>query len=387
MTQHAQVRPHSSRPTVVVVGGGYGGIHAARGLDEVADVVLVEPRDSFHHNVASLRALAQPGWLEQIFLPYDGLLQHGKVVRDRAIEVDTHSVHLASGQRIPADYVVLATGSRYPFPAKTNSLERTEAITRMQAAHSALAGAERVLLVGAGPVGIELAGEIRAAFPQTHVVLLDEARDVLAGPFSPRLRQELRRQLTEQGVQLVLGSPLRHLPPTEPGARETFTVETSDGREITADLWFRCYGVVPVTDYLGPDLAAARRPDGRLEVTPLLQLVGTDNVFVIGDISAADRAMAGIAGRQGTLVAANITALATGAGEVATWHPSTPGLVVPIGPAGGSGQRPGDDELLTPQQVSELKGRDMFVQRYADLLGATVDVVPATAEPSTARSS
>jgi hypothetical protein len=97
--------------------------------------------------------------------------------------------------------------------------------------------------------------------------------------------------------------------------------------------------------------------------------------------------MAGIAGRQGTLVAANITALATGASEVATWHPSTPGLVVPIGPAGGSGQRPGDDELLTPQQVSELKGRDMFVQRYADLLGATVDVVPATAEPSTARSS
>ncbi|MDQ1605220.1 MAG: hypothetical protein QOE01_3065, partial [Actinomycetota bacterium] len=54
------------------------------------------------------------------------------------------------------------------------------------------------------------------------------------------------------------------------------------------------------------------------------------------------------------------------------------------GPAGGSGQRAGEDELLTPQQVSELKGRDMFVQRYADLLGATVDTVPATVEPAAA---
>ena len=42
--------------TVVVAGGGYGGIVVARALDDVADVVLVEPRDAFVHNVAALRA-------------------------------------------------------------------------------------------------------------------------------------------------------------------------------------------------------------------------------------------------------------------------------------------------------------------------------------------
>src|ERR1700679_4033238 len=99
-----------SQPTVVVVGGGYGGTAVAKALDETADVVLVEPRDAFMHNVAALRALVDPSWLPKIFFPYSGLLTNGRVVRDRAVEVDPHHVVTASGERISADYVVLASG-------------------------------------------------------------------------------------------------------------------------------------------------------------------------------------------------------------------------------------------------------------------------------------
>ena len=70
-------------PTVAVIGGGYAGYAAAKGLDEFADVTLVEPRDAFVHNVAALRALVEPDWLEDIFLPYDHLLTNGRVLRDR----------------------------------------------------------------------------------------------------------------------------------------------------------------------------------------------------------------------------------------------------------------------------------------------------------------
>ena len=63
--------PSPIKPTVVVIGGGYGGVNAARSLDEVADVVLVEPKDAFVHNVAALRALVDPSWLPRIYLPYD----------------------------------------------------------------------------------------------------------------------------------------------------------------------------------------------------------------------------------------------------------------------------------------------------------------------------
>src|ERR1700731_3108884 len=105
MTESKQV----GRPTVVVVGGGYGGIGVAKALDETSDVVLVEPKDAFMHNIAALRALVDPSWLARIFFPYDGLLANGRVVRGRAVLVDPHRVVTESGEEIAADYVVLAT--------------------------------------------------------------------------------------------------------------------------------------------------------------------------------------------------------------------------------------------------------------------------------------
>src|SRR5690348_15738440 len=99
--------------TVVVVGGGYGGVSVAKALDDVADVVLVEPRDAFTHTVAALRGLVDADWSERMFLPYDQLLERGRVVRDTATRVEGTSVTLGSGQTIEADYVVLATGSTY----------------------------------------------------------------------------------------------------------------------------------------------------------------------------------------------------------------------------------------------------------------------------------
>ena len=56
--------------------------------------------------------------MPQVFFPYEGLLANGQVVRDRAVRVEPGLVTLASGDEVSADYLVLATGSSYPFPAK-----------------------------------------------------------------------------------------------------------------------------------------------------------------------------------------------------------------------------------------------------------------------------
>ena len=360
-----------ARKTVVVIGGGYGGITAAKSLDDVADVVLVEPKDAFVHNVAALRALVDPAWLPRIYLPYDGLLASGRVVRDRAAKVDAGRVTLASGAELEADYIVLATGSQYPFPAKNDVDGTVAAQQQVRAAHGALAAARRVLLLGAGPVGIELAGEIKASWPDKHVTLLDLAGDVLGERFRPDLKAELRRQLIGLGVELLLSSALRDGPPSHPGELRAFTVSTESGAEVSADIWFRCYGVTPVSDYLAGAAAGARRPDGFVDVTPYLQVAGQDRVFAIGDVAAADHKMAGIATRQAQLVAANIRALISGDTELTPYQPSSPAIIVPIGPEGGSGQRPGRDDLVTAEFVAQAKGREMMVERFAELLGAT----------------
>ncbi len=360
----------SSLPSVVVLGGGYGGINAAKALDDVADVTLVDPKDAFVHNIAAWRALVEPEWLERIFLPYERLLVNGRFVRDRASEVDGRNVTLASGAQLQPDYLVLATGSAYPFPAKIDTLDTETARARVREAHEVLLGAERVLLIGAGPSGLELAGEIKAFFPEKHVTIVDVADDILEGPYDQELRDELRRQLDDLGVELRLGSALRALPAVAPATAASITITTESGEELTADVWYRCFGVSIRTEYLRGALAEARDGGGYVRVDEHLQVVGQDRVFALGDIADADRNTAGMAGAQAKIVAGNIRALITGEGEQAVYEKFPPVIAVPLGPEGGAGQLPGHDGIAGPEIIAEIKGRTMMVDHFESLFSA-----------------
>jgi len=362
----------ASRPTVVVIGGGYGGVNVAKALDELAAVTLVEPKDAFFHNVAALRGLVDPNFLPTAFMPYDGLLANGRVVRDRALQVDASKVVLGSGEVLTPDFVVLASGSTYPFPAKASADRSDDSQDHVRSTHKALTEAHHALLLGGGPVGVELAGEIRNAWPDKAVTIVDVADDILGDRFSIELRSELRRQLKEIDVELVLGNALQEgEPPTAPGELSTFTVTTKSGRAITADIWFRCFGVTPVSGYLAGALASARTPEGFIEVDRHLRVPGHENVFALGDVSTADAKMAGFAGRQAAVVAANVAATISGSGELETYESMGPVIAITIGPEGGAGQFPGQEGIAGPEMIAQAKGRTMMVERYAEILGVT----------------
>lgn len=355
--------------TVAVVGGGYGGIAVAKALDDTADVVLVEPREAFVHNVAALRGLVDPDWTDRLFLPYDRLLTRGRVLRDRAVRVDAAAVTLGSGERIAADYIVLATGSAYPFPAKVDVDDSATAKARIRATREALAHADSVLLLGAGPVGLELAGEIKAAWAGKAVTIVDPIGDIVSGGFTDEFRAELRRQLDALGVELVLGTSLREEPPSDAGETKTFTATTWSGREVTADIWFRCFGVAPVTDYLAGELSTARQANGHLDVTAELRLPGQERVFTVGDVTAIPEAKtAKAAGRHAEVVATNVRTLIRGGGELITYRPDPPGISLPLGPGGGASYTP-DRGVLDAGATSRLKGADLKIGTYAELLG------------------
>jgi NADH dehydrogenase FAD-containing subunit len=364
--------------SVVVIGGGYGGFKVAKALDDVADVTLVDPTDAFMHNVAAWRALVEPEWLERIFLPYDRLLARGRFIRDRAVEVDGRQVTLASGAHLTADHVILATGSSYPFPAKVDESDTATAQGLMRSANEALRAAGRVLIVGAGPSGLELAGEVKAFFPDKHVTVVDAAGDVLTGPYDQQLRDELRRQLDELGVELRLSTPLRSLPDAPPATAADVSVETDGGETLTADIWFRAFGVAPATDYLRGTLAGARDAAGYIHVDEYLRVAGHEHVYAIGDISDADRNMAGMAGFQADLLAGNLRTQLTGEGELTGYAAWPPVIAVPLGPEGGAGQLPGHDGIAGPDVVAEIKGRAMLVERNAELFDVGEKVASIT---------
>lgn len=356
---------------VAIVGGGYAGASVAKALDQGADVVLIEPKNAFVQNAVSMRALVQPQWADNLFFPYDRLLQRGKVISERAVSVDSGGVVLASGERVDADYVVLATGSGYPFPFKFDTDESSSAREKLLAIHADLAGAGRVLIAGAGPVGLELSGEIKAVWPDKHVTVVDPSPELLPG-FERELREELRRQLDALGVELRLGTTLNAQPLTEPGVAGSFTVPSSGGG-IAADIWFRAFGVRVDTGYLGDDLVTVRTPKGHIRVTEKLNVDGHAHIYAIGDIAdVAEAKMAGNAMQHAEVVAQNILAQLGGDEPTAVYRPAPiPFVLLPLGPEGGVGQLPSPDGpiMLSAQAVSEYKGADLFTGRFAELFG------------------
>jgi len=357
------------RPSVLVVGGGYGGINAAKALDDVADVTLVDPTEAFVHNVAAWRTLVEPEWLDRIFLPYEHLLANGRFLRDRAVEVDGRRVTLASGDVLEPDYLVLATGTSYPFPAKTEEPDVASARSRLRAAHTALLAADRALIVGAGPAGLELAGEIKAFFPDKQVTIADLSPDILVGPYDQELRDELRRQLGDLGVELRLGAALSELPSAPPATLAPIAIGTEDGGELVADIWFRAFGQRPHSDYLeGGSLDDHRDEGGYVRVDEHLRVEGENRIFALGDLADADRDMAGIATAQAEVVAANVGALIAGTSELTSWATYPPMIAIPLGPEGGAGFL--GDGVADSAQIAELKGRHMLIDTYASLFDA-----------------
>lgn len=109
---------------VVIVGGGYGGIQLAVQLDSYCKVILVDPKDVFHHNVGALRAIVEPAFIKKTLIPYEETLKHGSFVKDRVVScnISRKTVTLASGEEISYDFLVFACGSSVPFPGKRNIL-------------------------------------------------------------------------------------------------------------------------------------------------------------------------------------------------------------------------------------------------------------------------
>jgi apoptosis-inducing factor 2 len=363
---------------VIVVGGGYSGTAVAKLLDQEFDVTLIEKQETFFHNVGALRAAVDPSWLEKIFIPYDGLLKRGKVLHNFVTEVTPNKVHLDNTETLGFDYLILATGSSYPFPAKMSSNDVKSSKESILHLSEKIRTAQRVLIVGGGPVGVELAGEIASKYPQKMITLVHTGKTLIGAPFHPKLGKKLLDGLQMMGVQVVLGERvlLDNLNPVD--FVQTQTYVTDKGAEILADLLFTCYGAKVNNKYLLTHFAEQLDEHGRVKVNQKMQIEGYSNIFAVGDLTNVDEPkMALLSGAHASIVAANIKTLhlnkTTGQQKtLKVYQPSkTPLIIVPLGESNGAGQFP-----LTKSGIvvgaffaKQIKGKTLLAQMYWKKMG------------------
>ncbi|WP_157801241.1 FAD-dependent oxidoreductase [Sphingobium sp. LB126] len=351
---------------LVIVGGGYGGIRLARELDEVMDVTLVEQRDQFVHNIALMRAVVDPSWLGRILLPYDRLLRRGQVVRDTAVGVRSGAVSLRDGGELVADQIVLAIGSTYPTPFKGGD-SAAALVAGVHDAHARLRTARSVAIIGGGPVGIELAGEIITAFPDKSVTLI-AGSDRLLPDYGDRLGRSLERQMTQMGIHVLLGKRaldlIAHAAPFGPAS-----VKLDDQSDLDADLVFPVMGASPATHFLAESKVHLDRH--RIVVDSNLSVAGLPGVWSLGDAAGTGEAMTVAAlERQVPYLLKRLRAIAkeTAPPRSAYKGWKQPPIIVPLGRDKGASLLP-LGIVAGPRITSLIKGRHLFAERAVRSLG------------------
>lgn len=331
------------RPRVMIVGGGFGGLEAAKALASApVDVTLIDRQN--HHCFQPLLYQVATATLNpaDIAWPIRSILSGQRNVRVlmadvQGIEAEAHLVRTDRGD-FSYDQLVLATGATHayfghdewaPFAPGLKRIEDATQIRRriliaFERAELAVDAAEREALttfvvVGGGPTGVEMAGAIadmaREALPRdfrnvdprdTRVLLIEAGPRVLAA-FPERLSAYARTALERRGVEVMTGAPVTAIGPASVSvAGRVFPAGTT--------IWAAGVAASAAADWLHADRDRA----GRIKVEGDLTVPGHADIFAIGDTAAVvsdGRPVPGIAPaakQMGRYVARVISARATG---------------------------------------------------------------------------
>ena len=299
-------------PRVLIVGGGFGGLYAARAFKRQAvDVTIVDRRN--HHVFQPLlyqvaTAALSPG---DIASPIRWILRHqrnvevllGEVAR---IDPAASTAHLADGAALAYDYAIVSAGATHayfghdvwrPFAPGLKTLEdalemRRRVLLAFERAERESDPARRVseltfVIVGGGPTGVELAGalaeiarkslahDFRHFDPGSAKIILVEAGPAVLATFPAPLREAARHDLVRLGVDVRVNTMVTNVGPGFVDAA---------GARIAAEtiLWAAGVAASP----LGATLGAPTDRAGRVLVQPDLTIPGHPNLFVIGDLAS-----------------------------------------------------------------------------------------------------
>lgn len=361
-TRPPEAASHDPRPHVVILGGGFAGLNAAKALRKAPVRVTLIDKRNFHLFQPLLYQVATASLSPaEVAYPIRAILRKqrnttvllGEATR---IDLDRQEVVLTDG-RVPYDYLIVATGTQSSYfghpeweeiAPGLKSME--EALTIRRKVFHAFERAEResdperrralltFVIVGGGATGVELAGalaeisrqtlrnEFRTFDPAEARILLVEGGPTLLKGYSERLTTAAQRSLERLGVEVRTGTRVRAI---QPGRVRL------DDEEIAAETVLWAAGVTG--HELGANLGARRERGGRVPVTDTLQLAGYPNVFVAGDLAASVGkdgedlpGVAQVAMQGGKLAGRNVARLVKGR-EPKAFHYFDKGTIATIG--------------------------------------------------------
>lgn len=328
----ANATEQPSRHRVVIVGGGFGGLYAAKTLSRAhVDVTLIDKRN-FHLFQPLLYQVAT-GTLSpaDISSPLRSVLSACKNVRvlmEEVVDIDpTAQTILLKGEELPYDSLIVATGVSHHYFGNDQWKEAAPGLKTVEDAlemrsriFSAFEAAEKesdparrqalmtFVVVGGGPTGVELAGAIaelafnilkedfRTINTADAQVLLLEGLDRILPPYAPELSAQAEVSLTQLGVQVLTKARVTNIQAGEVTLLRNDQTEVIPAHTI---LWAAGVKASAMGEVLAQRTGVSLDRVGRVVVEADLSVPNYPNIFVIGDLAnfahQGDKPLPGVA--------------------------------------------------------------------------------------------
>ena len=369
----------SDQRKVVIIGGGFGGLSAAKQLkSDSVDVTLIDRRN--YHLFQPLLYQVATGSLSpgDIAYPLRGVLNRQKNLRvllGIVVDIDPESkrVFLADGEILPYDSLIVAAGSETTYYGHNEWQEWAPGLKSIEEAtairHKILYAfeiAERIsdpvqrrawltfVIVGAGPTGVEVSGAIAEIARQTlkndfrsihpdeaQIILLDGSPRILM-PFPEKLADKANRTLSKLGVQAKCSAMVKHV------ARDGLIIESSGQTDFIPSktvIWAGGITASPLGKILAGRTKARIDKGGKVTVKPDLTIPNYPDIYVVGDLASSTDAhgnplpgLAQVAMQGGAYAAKAILRKTNGRSELPPFHYFDKGSLAVIGRAAAVAQ-------------------------------------------------
>jgi len=371
----------SDQTHVVIVGASYAGAGVAHNILKnipQAKVTVIDPSDVMYFNVAAPRVLARPSDadLGKVLVPVKGIFKQYPAsrftfVQGKVTSLDTaaKSLSLENQEPISYDYVVVASGSTTPgtvgreaIPFKGTGPDIRE---KIKDAQQRIAKADSIIIVGAGPVGVETAGDIAQAYPKKSVTLVSSHERVLPG-LKKSAGSSAESSLRKLGVKIVPSARVTETTHDEASGKSTVALST--GSNLDATLVISAAGNLPNSSFMP---ASTLDSDGwvKIDQTNLrISGVSDGSAFALGDVTELKQRYMLKVQDQVPVVAGNIKAAITKSAKTVAYDRSDKLMCfVPVGNNAGTGQIGGFVPFSF--MVGFVKGKDYFISKSASWFG------------------
>ncbi|KAJ5885912.1 uncharacterized protein N7473_008586 [Penicillium subrubescens] len=379
--------------SVVVIGGSHAGLAVSQKLlrqTARAKITLINPSDEYYFNIAAPRFLVKPKSLPPSRYLYsipdafrDYPADRFTFIKGLVTEIDyatksvsvTLAMNSAGATTTPPtaasfgfDYLVIASGSTTPatlgqagvrLPFKPTAFEDTR--KAIHEAQEKLSAAQRILIGGGGPLGVEIAGELAEAAGPKKVTVVSRTSVLLEGATAPVQRTALSL-LHRRNVDVLTGVTV--VDAVYEAHTQTWTVKLSTGRTYTVDAYIATTGTIPNNAFIPKSFLNAQ---GWVNVDKELRVldngVSRSDTYAIGDITSYPYRLLSRVPLQGETVAANIVGAIEQKGQVATYSAKAQKkmMVVPVGQSTGTGHL--GDWTLFGCLVWFFKGKDFLTYK------------------------